>query len=466
MTAWGTILLIAALFAGGAANSRATVPPLRVMAVALAMTCFAGGLYQNIIAGALLLLVAGLYLPARMGEARLHQQLHIPAVAGFVSVALAVVALRMNPGLGADGALGLAVLLFGIALTAARCAPVGLLIAAEGSLFVIAMRETAPDLLFTVVILLAILLAVTLPEAPPNVWKRRSFGVVALGGAVFAAVTPNPALAWGGLALAALAGAALDQRNQVRLLSALGLIIALFGLAVAGAAPVLGGIAILVGYGVLACGFLGANVFFAALPSAALLAAAHTEILPGVFWIALGIAALITGIAMLARRGDLIVAATLGQAGIALAGFGFGGGSALIGGALLLTGLGFARLGAALAAAFPAHPARRMIGNLVVIALAGLPPFGSFAGIFLILSAAARHSAWFTGLFALLVLIFIVAAMTRYAPAGPPPPERAAKSAQKSAPAGAPLVASGAVLVILTALGIAGPFFFAHLIAP
>ncbi|HET9146459.1 MAG TPA: hypothetical protein VFN77_00280 [Acetobacteraceae bacterium] len=459
MAVLGTILLIAAVFAGGAGNIRGVVPPLRIMAAVLAAGFLAGGSYQDVIAAVLLLALAGLYLPGRLGETVPRRRLRLIPVAGFASVALALLALRLDAHLGASGALGLAVLLFGLAVAAAGSVPMGLLIAAEGCLFTLAARPAAPDALFAAIILLAILLALILPEAPLNPSRRRIYGAASLGGALFAAAIPDPSLAWGGLALASLAGTILFRRNRARMLAPAGLIIALFGLAVAGSAPVAAGIALLIGYGALACGFLGGIAVFAMLPPAALLAAAHAEILPGGLWIASGAACLILGTVMLARRRDFVIAATLGQSGLALIGFGFGGGQGFTGGTLLLAALAVARLGAALAAAFPVHPARRMIGNFTVMALAGLPPFGAFAGIFLILSDAARHSAWFAGLLALLVLIFMIAAMARYATADP-------AAAAKAAPARGPLLASGLALAILAAFGIVGPFLFASLIGP
>lgn len=108
-----------------------------------------------------------------------------------------------------------------------------------------------------------------------------------------------------------------------------------------------------------------------------------------------GAALMIWGVMQLWRRRPAIEATVLVQGGLAIAGFGLG---AVRGGWIILIGLGLARLAASLAG-------RGLLGLCCLVALAGLPPFGLFAGDFTVIGAAGRLSAFLAaGLTAGLVL--------------------------------------------------------------
>ncbi len=91
------------------------------------------------------------------------------------------------------------------------------------------------------------------------------------------------------------------------------------------------------------------------------------------------------------RRGLALV--TIGQSGVAAFAFGLGGAAANFAGLLQLTLHTLAKA-AAVQSDGPATPARRLTLAAALIALAGLPPFGLFSALFLIMGETARRLPW------------------------------------------------------------------------
>ena len=121
-------------------------------------------------------------------------------------------------------------------------------------------------------------------------------------------------------------------------------------------------------------------------------AANADAVAPGPPLLALGIGALLLGAFGLWRRGRLAAASILGHNGITAVAFGLGGPAATFAGLLHLTAHSLAH--AALRRSLP-----RMPLAVLLVALAGLPPFALFGSEALILIEAARNLPWLALLF-------------------------------------------------------------------
>ena len=144
---------------------------------------------------------------------------------------------------------------------------------------------------------------------------------------------------------------------------------------------------------------------------------------PGPPLLAFGIGALLLGAFGVWRRGRLLAASTLCHNGIAAVAFGLGGPAATYAGLLHLTAHSLAH--AALRRSLPAVPLA-----VLVVALAGLPPFALFGSEVLILAEAVRSLPWLALLFGLGLLALAGALAVRLrerrpGPAGPSGPASA-----------------------------------------
>ena len=128
-------------------------------------------------------------------------------------------------------------------------------------------------------------------------------------------------------------------------------------------------------------------VFAVVLRLRGVLAANADAVAPGMPLIALGMGALLLGVLGVWRRGRLTAASTLGHNGIAAVAFGLGGPAATFAGLLHLTAHSLAH--AALRRSLPAMPLA-----VLLVALAGLPPFALFGSEALILTEAIRSLPW------------------------------------------------------------------------
>lgn len=152
---------------------------------------------------------------------------------------------------------------------------------------------------------------------------------------------------------------------------------------------------------------------------------------PGPFLLALGLASVLLAGLALWRRGNagrFFAWASIGQIGLAAFAFGLGGAAANLAGLLLLLGhalgkgavafgighagqvrgrQGIAEMGGLCAS----HPRLGWALALAVAALAGMPPFASFAGAFLLLTEIAARGWWALLLPFALGLLGVVAAM-------------------------------------------------------
>lgn len=115
---------------------------------------------------------------------------------------------------------------------------------------------------------------------------------------------------------------------------------------------------------------------------------------PGPPLLAFGMGALLLGAFGVWRRGRLLAASTLGHNGIAAVAFGLGGPAATFAGLLHLTAHSLAHT--ALRRSLPAAPLA-----VLLVALAGLPPFALFGSEALILAEAVRSLPWLAPLFGL-----------------------------------------------------------------
>ncbi len=115
---------------------------------------------------------------------------------------------------------------------------------------------------------------------------------------------------------------------------------------------------------------------------------------PGPPLLAFGMGALLLGAFGVWRRGRLLAASTLGHNGIAAVAFGLGSPAATFAGLLHLTAHSLAH--AALRRSLPAMPLA-----VLLVALAGLPPFALFGSEALILAEAVRSLPWLAPLFGL-----------------------------------------------------------------
>jgi hydrogenase-4 component F len=118
-----------------------------------------------------------------------------------------------------------------------------------------------------------------------------------------------------------------------------------------------------------------------------IMAANADAIMPGPPLLALGMGALLLGALGVWRRGRLTAASTLGHNGIAAVAFGLGSPAATFAGLLHLTAHSLAHV--ALRRSLPAMPLA-----ILLIALAGLPPFALFGSEALILIEAIRSLPW------------------------------------------------------------------------
>ncbi|MCU4158681.1 hypothetical protein AiwAL_00990 [Acidiphilium sp. AL] len=159
--------------------------------------------------------------------------------------------------------------------------------------------------------------------------------------------------------------------------------------------------------------------------------------------IAIGGIFVVFGVVRLWRRAPPLEAASFTQAGAALIGFGLGAAEA---GWLILAGIVLARLAGFLAERHKTAFGRRWIEAGCMTALAGLPPFGLFAGDFAVLRAAFAASLPFGICLTLVLAISAILLMARLSPG-------AAPRQPKHAPA--VLAAAALLLALLVALGVA-----------
>ncbi len=117
------------------------------------------------------------------------------------------------------------------------------------------------------------------------------------------------------------------------------------------------------------------------------MAANAGAVAPGPPLLAFGMGALLVGALGIWRRGRLTADSTLGHNGIAAVAFGLGGPAATFAGLLHLTAHSLAH--AALRRSLPAMPLA-----VLLVALAGLPPFALFGSEALILTEAVRSLPW------------------------------------------------------------------------
>ena len=124
------------------------------------------------------------------------------------------------------------------------------------------------------------------------------------------------------------------------------------------------------------------------------MAANADAVSPGPPLLAFGMGALLLGAFGVWRRGRLLAASILGHNGIAAVAFGLGGPAATFAGLVHLTAHSLAH--AALRRSLPAVPLA-----VLLVALAGLPPFALFGSEALILAEAVRSLPWLAVLFGL-----------------------------------------------------------------
>lgn len=259
-------------------------------------------------------------------------------------------------------------------------------------------------------------------------------GQITLGGLIAACLAANPLSAWLGLVVAAAAARYREGRGLTdrAVLTAAALLLAMFG-EVSMQAALPGGLAaplcLVIGYGTLAA------VLPVSLPVVLLVLARHQGLLAGsllgarmdslLVWIGLA-AALICG-SLLAfsgksRRGAVIGAApesarivppaliTLGQGALAAFAFGLGGSAAAFAATLHLVLL--VLTGASVSLSRPGESSR----CAALAGLAGIPPFGVFPSLALILWAAIRQSPWTVAPLAAAILLLGWSAITRLPP--------------------------------------------------
>ncbi len=136
------------------------------------------------------------------------------------------------------------------------------------------------------------------------------------------------------------------------------------------------------------------------------MAANADAVAPGPPLLAFGMGALLLGALGVWRRGRLTAASILGHNGIAAVAFGLGGPAATFAGLLHLTAHSLAH--AALRRSLPATPLA-----ILLVALAGLPPFALFGSEALILTEAVHSLPWLALLFGLGLLALAGALVVR-----------------------------------------------------
>ena len=162
--------------------------------------------------------------------------------------------------------------------------------------------------------------------------------------------------------------------------------------------------------------------FSAVLRLRGVMAANADAVSPGPPLLALGMGALLLGAFGVWRRGRLLAASTLGHNGIAAVAFGLGGPAATFAGLLHLTAHSLAH--AALRRSLPAAPLA-----VLLVALAGLPPFALFGSEALILAEAVRSLPWLALLFGLGLLSLAGALAVRLRERRPGPPTGSSSAA-------------------------------------
>jgi hydrogenase-4 component F len=226
-------------------------------------------------------------------------------------------------------------------------------------------------------------------RAGPGLLPTAAGVLLALFGAVLLHIAAVPTLdpGWPGLRWTSLAAAAPGCPGGVLSLAFL-LLLAGYG-AVAVLAPRHAG------PGGAAAGVLLPIVAFSVvLRLRGVVAANPDAVAPGPPLLAFGMGALLLGALGVWRRGRLTAASTLCHNGIAAVAFGLGGPAATFAGLLHLTAHSLAH--AALRRSLPAMPLA-----ILLVALAGLPPFALFGSEALILTEAARSLPWLALLFGL-----------------------------------------------------------------
>lgn len=254
------------------------------------------------------------------------------------------------------------------------------------------------------------------------------FGVVLLHVAV-----PLPDSGWPGLRWTGLPAAAPGCQGGVLSLAFL-LLLAGYG-AVAVLAPRRAGTGGAPGV------LLPVVAFSVALRLRGAMSANADAVSPGPPLLALGMGALFLGAFGIWRRGRLLAASTLGHNGIAAVAFGLGGPAATFAGLLHLTAHSLAH--AALRRSLPAAPLA-----VLLVALAGLPPFALFGSEALILTEAVRSLPWLAALFGLGLLALASALAIRL---------RERRTGSTSRPSGTALAWAWLPIAALLGLGAAMP---------
>ncbi len=287
-----------------------------------------------------------------------------------------------------------------------------------------------------------------------------------LGCLLLALLVASPAIAV--LAFAAAAGLARYGNGASPLLAG-GVLVAVFGLAMLGAAPDWNALLapggnpaaltlalpmLVLGLGVLAAS-PGAGPFFATLPLAALALLARVRdgvlahpqaVAPGPLLMLIGLATLAGGAALLWRKdAALLPTAVVAQGGAALVGLGLGSPAAL-------PHLALFSLAASAVAASRAGQGR-LITAAGLALLAGLPPVGLFAStVALLVAAFARAPA--VALLLAAGLVVVACAILRQVPialAG------AGSASHRAGPPGPPLAGAWVALAAALLLGLALP---------
>jgi hydrogenase-4 component F len=158
-------------------------------------------------------------------------------------------------------------------------------------------------------------------------------------------------------------------------------------------------------------GLLPGAALVAILRARSLVAANPDAVSPGPALLALGLLSLLLAAVALRRQATgqgFLAAAGLGQVGVVAFAFGLGGGAATFAGMLHLTvltltraalAMGFARAaqlkgGGDLGGLLAGHRALALTLVAGLLALAGLPPFGLFTSLFLVVLETTRQAPW------------------------------------------------------------------------
>ena len=377
------------------------------------------------------------------------------------------------------------------------------------------LSRAPPGLPAHVALLTAFVAAATVWSARDLARPQHALALALLAALLAAVLTDRIGLTWLAMEAALLAGAALLGLTRAQgaasagwrllVLGGVGLALALFGsvllylaarpvlgagaaamrwTALAQVAPTLDGrllsvafVLLLAGYGTLAAlvplhtwlaeaeaalppplvGLFGGAMTNAALVAIlrarAVLAGNSAAMPPGPALMALGLLSLLlAGFALWRQREAprALAFVTIGQSGVAAFAFGLGGGAASCAGLLHLTLLTLGK-SAAVQATGAGTPERRLTLAAGLVALAGLPPFGLFASLFLIANETARRLPW---LLAPLGLGLAVAAWALAVRLAALPP---ADAAERGPAAYLPLLPAWLMLGVVALLGFAMP---------